>query len=99
LRFFWEWIDNFPGTAIQKEEFRQIIISVIGWVPENIVPARIQELERMTEDADEMIAHDKKSENLYTRSLKEAITNARGILKTIQKEKDKSSKRNVRNAN
>lgn len=85
LRFFWEWVDNFPGTESQQEEFFQSIIAIVGWVPTNILPARIKELEKLTQKAEDLLKTDNTLLNSKSDSLRAAIVYVKNILKESRK--------------
>ncbi len=45
LRFYWAVVEDFPGNPEQKQEFREAMLHLVGWIPSGIFPARRREAE------------------------------------------------------
>lgn len=54
-RFLWEWPDRLSGSKQQKLEMRNTLENVIGWMPEEIIPAYNRSLQEMCEEAVTMV--------------------------------------------
>jgi hypothetical protein len=50
-RFLWHWPDRFSASKEQKQEMRKTLENVIGWMPEEIIPAYNRSLQEMCEEA------------------------------------------------
>jgi hypothetical protein len=53
---------NFPGTAVQNAEFRSAAVSMVGWIPEDIFPARLHNAKLQAEEAANLTAGDSSPE-------------------------------------
>jgi len=51
VRYYWQWLENLPGTEAQRKELREHITAFVGWIPRTIEDAEREmraELERFT---------------------------------------------------
>ncbi len=54
-RFLWEWPDRFKGQKADIDEIRKTLEEIIGWMPEDIIPAKNRSLQDMCREAKEMV--------------------------------------------
>lgn len=55
VRYFSDWIVSLPGDQTQKEEIKNSIKEIIGWVPENTFNNRIRSLSCLIQASEEML--------------------------------------------
>ena len=55
-RYYWTYVNDCPGTADERAEFRDVALTAVGWIPEDIVEARAAELRRAADSADNLTA-------------------------------------------
>lgn len=36
VRYYWEWLENLPGTHEQRKELREHVAAFVGWIPHTI---------------------------------------------------------------
>ena len=61
VRFYWEWLENLPGTEAQQKELREMVAAFVGWIPHTLeddereMKAELQrfELELLNDDLTE----------------------------------------------
>ena len=55
-RFLWEWPDKHSGTQAEKEELRSAIHRTVGWLPVDILHARVHEVQKLQREAERCLA-------------------------------------------
>lgn len=50
-RYYWTYVDSLPGSSEQRSELRELLLTVVGWIPEGIVEAKAAELRQVADDA------------------------------------------------
>ena len=55
-RFLWEWPDKPSGSEAEKEELRTTIHRAIGWLPVDILHARVYDLQKLQREAESCLA-------------------------------------------
>jgi hypothetical protein len=94
LRYYWEFVSNFPGAEEHRAALHDAAIRIVGWVPVDIFPARLREayriakeLEAMTEGDDSPEAEDLRSAGRRLIDVAErAMQKYRADLAAFQKE-------------
>ncbi len=60
--YYWEFIEDFPGTLEQRAEMRGAALVAVGWLPSDIPPARLRAAELAADEANSLSAGDESSE-------------------------------------
>jgi hypothetical protein len=58
LRYYWSYVNDFPGLPEQCAEFREKVLHIVGWIPEDVMEARAAQLRQLAREADEFTAGD-----------------------------------------
>lgn len=58
LRYWWSYVNEFPGSAEQQLEFRDSVLAIVGWIPDDILEARASSLWQSAAEADRATAGD-----------------------------------------
>ena len=62
VRYFSDWLASLPGDQEQKEEIKETIERIIGWVPENTFNDRIRSLSHLIQVSEVMIKDDEETQ-------------------------------------
>ena len=54
LRYYWAYVHRFPGTADDRAEWRDTILGIVGWIPEDLIEAKTQRLRDLSARAQGM---------------------------------------------
>jgi hypothetical protein len=52
LRFYWSYVNDFSGTAEQRSHFRDSMLHIVGWIPEDTFEAECADLLRLADETD-----------------------------------------------
>ncbi len=55
-RYYWAYVDSFSGSPEQASELRETLLTVVGWIPNDIIEAKGAELRQVADDA-AMLTH------------------------------------------
>lgn len=55
LRFYYDWVDGVEGCKEDKEDFRNSVLSIVGWIPSDTLHVKIKELEKLARHAGELV--------------------------------------------
>lgn len=84
-RFLWEWPEKYFGEAVETDEIRNEIRNemekIIGWVPSNILPARKYNLEKLKTQALKLLASSGNEQNTAANGLRDAIAMVEKVIK------------------
>lgn len=58
LRYYWSYVNEFPGTPEQRSDFRDSVFEIVGWIPEDIIEAKALRLRKIAAHAERMIVGD-----------------------------------------
>lgn len=72
-RFFWEWPGKRSSMPEVREELDKLIRSVIGWRPTDILHARVEELNKLKEEAERMLAEGGDGSSEFAQDLQSAV--------------------------
>lgn len=73
-RFFWEWPRKITNSRKDEEELRETMKETIGWMPTEIFPARKLNLEKLAQEAEQLLAKDNDYESPQAIELMKAIS-------------------------
>jgi hypothetical protein len=79
-RFLWEWPDRLSGSKEEKREMRKTLENVIGWMPEEIIPAYNNSLQQMCEEALTRIQTAGDTESEAAKDLLSWVTDTRSMV-------------------
>lgn len=51
LRFYWSYVREFPGTPEERAELEQSILDIIGWIPDDIIEAKVHRVRELATQA------------------------------------------------
>lgn len=80
-RYFWEWPAKHSSTPEVREELEKLIRSAIGWRPTDILHARAEELNKLKQEAERMLAEGGDASSESAQDLQSAIVH---LQETIQ---------------
>jgi hypothetical protein len=75
-RYYWSYIDSFPGSPEQRSELREGFLGIVGWVPDDLIEAEAFRLRQM---ADEAVALTQGHEDPQAKDLRDTAAEARVI--------------------
>jgi hypothetical protein len=83
VRYYWQWLENLPGTEAEQKELREHVAAFVGWIPRTIEDAEREmraELQRFTAELEK----DDLAEELRTMALdiKKKLEEFPGIAQT-----------------
>jgi hypothetical protein len=58
LRYYWDAVVNFPGNTEQRAEMRGAALSMVGWIPEDVFPAKLLAAEEEAAETARLTAGD-----------------------------------------
>ncbi|MCK4546489.1 MAG: hypothetical protein KAW17_03515 [Candidatus Eisenbacteria sp.] len=58
VRYYWSYVNDFPGTPEQRSEFRESVLAIVGWIPDGTVEAKAHRLRQLAATVDEGTAGD-----------------------------------------
>lgn len=74
LRYYWEFVENLPGMSPeQRNEMRNSALTVVGWVPSDILPARLRAAELLVQKTSSLTDGDESAEARDLRSSAEHL--------------------------
>ena len=54
LRYYWSYVNRFPGTPDHRAEWRDTVLGIVGWIPEDVVEAKTERLRALSARAQAM---------------------------------------------
>ncbi len=79
-RYLWQWPDKFRGTSEERDELRSILNNSIGWLPTDIIAARMHELQRLAREAQRELEHRDDRSSQEALELQQAIDQIRDLI-------------------
>ena len=58
LRYFWSYVNDCPGNEAQRSEFKNDILQILGWIPDDVIEAKANDLLKIAAQAEEITAGD-----------------------------------------
>jgi hypothetical protein len=83
-RFLWEWPDKHTGTEAEKEELRSALRDAVGWLPVDILHARVGEVKKLKHEAEDRLAKAGENSSNAAAELLAAIAKAENAMAALE---------------
>jgi hypothetical protein len=50
-RYYWAYVDLFPGSPEERSELRDSLLAIVGWIPEELIEAKASHLRQVANEA------------------------------------------------
>jgi hypothetical protein len=75
-RYYWSYVDEFPGSSEQRSEWHENVLAIVGWVPDDLIEVMASSLRQIAHEADAKAQGDTSQQ---AQDLRDATVEARTI--------------------
>jgi hypothetical protein len=76
-RYYWSYINTFPCSPEQRCELRKIVLTVVGWLPDDLIEEKSSRLCKIADEAYRLVQED---DSLQAKNLQDTASEARVIV-------------------